>query len=98
MRKNDGQCIDEPLGFLWGIPLTIMASVICMVGMVVWILGMLLTLICPGLMRDTILVEVAAELVRAPLYTTECFTGSKRLPPNHNGLSGKLPVYSYYTL
>ena len=57
------------------------------------------TLIFPCLMRDTILVEVAAELARAPLYTAECFTGSKGLPAcNPNELSGDIHLYSYYFL
>lgn len=96
--KIDGQCI-EPLGFFWGILLTIMASLISLLGMVAWIFGMLLTLICRRRMRDTILVEVALELVKAPLYTMKCFNGSESWPASeHNGLSGDLPFYSYYAL
>ena len=61
---------------------------------------MLATLILPCLMRDTILVEVVVELARAPLYTAECFTGSKGLPAcNPNELSGDNDhLYSYYCL
>ncbi|KAG4180238.1 hypothetical protein ERO13_A10G154100v2 [Gossypium hirsutum] len=68
----DGDC--RPLGFLLGLPFAFLSLIISIVGVVVWIVGLLLTLICPCCLSVTVLVEMALELVKAPIHVMEWFT------------------------
>eukprot|EP01018_Ginkgo_biloba_P033386 Gb_10489 [translate_table: standard] len=72
MCGNDGEC--RPLGFLLGLPFALLAFVVSLVGVLVWIVGILLSLICPCCLCLTLLVEFALELIKAPLHTMEWFT------------------------
>ncbi|KAI4319753.1 hypothetical protein MLD38_033315 [Melastoma candidum] len=64
----------RPLGFLLGLPFAFLSLLVSIVGVIVWIVGLLLTLICPCCLCVTVLVELALELVKAPIHVMEWFT------------------------
>ncbi|KAK6919156.1 hypothetical protein RJ641_017578, partial [Dillenia turbinata] len=82
----DSDC--RPLGFLLGLPFAFLSLLISLVGVVVWIVGsdefhafalwvcqrLLLTCICPCCLCVTVIVEVALELIKAPIHVMEWFT------------------------
>ncbi|KAK6259862.1 hypothetical protein QQP08_003788 [Theobroma cacao] len=68
----DGDC--RPLGFLLGLPFAFLSLIISIVGIVVWIVGLLLTLICPCCLCVTVVAELALELVKAPIHVMKWFT------------------------
>ncbi|KAI4341119.1 hypothetical protein MLD38_025880 [Melastoma candidum] len=69
-------CCDDcrPLGFLLGLPFAFLSLLVSIVGVFVWTVGLLLTLICPCCLCVTVLVELALELVKAPIHVMEWFT------------------------
>ncbi|XP_057450753.1 signaling peptide TAXIMIN 1-like [Lotus japonicus] len=72
MCNSNGDC--RPLGFLLGLPFAFLCLLISIVGIVVWIVGLLLTCICPCCLCLTVIVELALELIKAPLHVMEWFT------------------------
>ncbi|KAE9457701.1 hypothetical protein RHGRI_017582 [Rhododendron griersonianum] len=69
---QDGDC--RPLGFLLGLPFAFLACLISLVGIIIWIVGLLLTCICPCCLCVTVIVELALELIKAPIHVIEWFT------------------------
>ncbi|KAI8551477.1 hypothetical protein RHMOL_Rhmol06G0189300 [Rhododendron molle] len=69
---QDGGC--RPLGFLLGLPFAFLACLISLVGIIIWIVGLLLTCICPCCLCVTVIVELALELIKAPIHVIEWFT------------------------
>ncbi|OMO65345.1 hypothetical protein COLO4_31336 [Corchorus olitorius] len=63
-----------PLGFLLGLPFAFLSLLISIVGVVVWIVGLVLSCICPCCFCVTILVEFALGLIRAPISVMKWFT------------------------
>ncbi|AES89760.1 hypothetical protein MtrunA17_Chr4g0040991 [Medicago truncatula] len=72
MCNSEGEC--RPLGFLLGLPFAFLCLLISIVGVLIWIVGLALTCICPCCLCLTIIVELALELVKAPLHVMEWFT------------------------
>ncbi|KAI7734240.1 hypothetical protein M8C21_011553 [Ambrosia artemisiifolia] len=72
MCCGDGDC--RPLGFLLGLPFAFLSLILSFIGVVVWIVGLLLTCICPCCLCVTVLVEIAIELIKAPIHVMEWFT------------------------
>ncbi|KAK4255582.1 hypothetical protein QN277_008566 [Acacia crassicarpa] len=72
MCSSDGEC--RPLGFLLGLPFAFLSLLLSAVGLIIWIVGLLLTCICPCCLCVTVIVELALELVKAPLHVMEWFT------------------------
>ncbi|XP_065878332.1 signaling peptide TAXIMIN 1-like [Euphorbia lathyris] len=67
-------CECRPLGFLLGLPFAFLALIISLVGILVWIVGLLLSCICPCCLCATVLVELALGLIKAPLLIIKWFT------------------------
>lgn len=66
-------CKCRPLGFLLGLPFAFLSLLISLVGVIVWIVGLMLTCICPCCLCVTIIVEVALGLIKAPIVVMEWF-------------------------
>ncbi|MCD7448559.1 hypothetical protein HAX54_044163 [Datura stramonium] len=56
----------RPIAFLLGLPFALISLVIAFIGGIVWIIGLMLTCICPCCFCVTMLVEMALSLVNAP--------------------------------
>ncbi|XP_074296647.1 signaling peptide TAXIMIN 1-like [Silene latifolia] len=71
-----GDC--RPLGFLLGLPFAFLALLVSIVGVIVWIVGYFsftyIFSLCPCCFCVTVLVELALELIKAPLHVMEWFT------------------------
>ncbi|XP_039146801.1 signaling peptide TAXIMIN 1-like, partial [Dioscorea cayenensis subsp. rotundata] len=68
-------CLDckcRLLGWLLGLPFTFL-SLVSIVRIAIWIIGLLLSCICPCYLCMTILVELAIELIKAPLHVMKWF-------------------------
>ncbi|XP_057792399.1 signaling peptide TAXIMIN 1-like [Salvia miltiorrhiza] len=72
MCCGDGDC--RPLGFLLGLPFAFLSLIISLIGILIWIVGLLLSCICPCCLCVTLLVEMALELIKAPIHVMEWFT------------------------
>ncbi|XP_066308188.1 signaling peptide TAXIMIN 1-like [Miscanthus floridulus] len=68
----DGDC--RPLGWLLGLPFALLAVLVSFVGAIIWIIGLSISCICPCCLCVTVLLEVAVELVKAPLHVMTWFT------------------------
>ncbi|XP_022720977.1 uncharacterized protein LOC111278625 [Durio zibethinus] len=69
---DDCEC--RPLGFLLGLPFAFLSLLISIVGIFVWIVGLVLTCICPCCLCVTFIVEFALGLIKAPILVMKWFT------------------------
>ncbi|XP_020594913.1 uncharacterized protein LOC110036900 [Phalaenopsis equestris] len=72
MCCDDCEC--RPLGWLLGLPFALLALIVSLVGIIIWIVGLLLSCICPCCLCVTIVVEIAIELIKAPIHVMQWFT------------------------
>nr|XP_043626604.1 signaling peptide TAXIMIN 1 [Erigeron canadensis] len=68
---GDGDC--RPLAFLLSLPFAFVSLILSVIGVLVWIVGLLLTCICPCCLCVTVLVEIGIELIKAPFHVIEWF-------------------------
>nr|XP_009804635.1 PREDICTED: uncharacterized protein LOC104249835 [Nicotiana sylvestris] len=66
IKQSEERTKCRPIAFLLGLPFALISLVIAFVGCIIWILGLMLTCICPCCFCVTILVEMALCLVNAP--------------------------------
>lgn len=71
-RDRERGC--RPLGWLLGLPFALVAVLVSIVGAIIWIIGLPISCICPCCLCVTLLLEVAVELVKAPLHVMTWFT------------------------
>ncbi|RAL49690.1 hypothetical protein DM860_001981 [Cuscuta australis] len=69
---EDGGC--RPLGFLLGLPFAFISLLLSLAGVVLWILGCIVTCVCPCCVCVTWIVDVAVALIKAPFSIIVCFT------------------------
>ncbi|XP_034679231.1 signaling peptide TAXIMIN 2 [Vitis riparia] len=66
-----GDC--RPLGFLIGLPFAFLALILSVVGAIVWILGTLLSCLCPCCICCAGLANLAVSLVKMPIKVMRWF-------------------------
>ncbi|XP_073298433.1 signaling peptide TAXIMIN 1-like [Primulina huaijiensis] len=69
---EDCQC--RPLGFLLGLPFAFVALLLSIIGVVIWIVGIVLSCLCPCCICVTVIVELALSLIKAPFSVMKWFT------------------------
>ncbi|CBI20252.3 hypothetical protein CK203_089283 [Vitis vinifera] len=66
-----GDC--RPLGFLIGLPFAFLALILSVVGAIVWILGTVLSCLCPCCICCAGLANLAVGLVKMPIKVMRWF-------------------------
>ncbi|PSS35857.1 Protein drl-1 like [Actinidia chinensis var. chinensis] len=66
-----GNC--RPLGFLLGLPFALVALVLSLIGAVVWVLGFLLTCLCPCCCCCAGIANFAVDLMQLPFQIIRWF-------------------------
>ncbi|XP_059295078.1 uncharacterized protein LOC132048187 [Lycium ferocissimum] len=64
----------RPVAFPLGLPFALISLVLAFIGGIIWIIGLMLTCICPCCFCVTILVEMALSLVNAPFQFFQYIT------------------------
>ncbi|KAJ8638831.1 hypothetical protein CKAN_02693800 [Cinnamomum micranthum f. kanehirae] len=71
---GDGDC--RPLGFLIGLPFALLALILSLVGVVVWIIGTVLSCLCPCCICFAALANFAVGLIKLPVKVIRWFIGN----------------------
>ncbi|KAF8029529.1 hypothetical protein BT93_E2058 [Corymbia citriodora subsp. variegata] len=71
---DDEGCECRPLGFLLGLPFAFLSLILSLVGIIIWIIGLPLSCICPCCFCITVVVEFALSLIKAPILVMKWFT------------------------
>ncbi|KAK9075634.1 hypothetical protein SSX86_003960 [Deinandra increscens subsp. villosa] len=71
---DDDDCRCRPLGFLLGLPFAFVALLLSIIGVVIWIVGLILSCLCPCCFCVTVIVELAISLIKAPFSIMKWFT------------------------
>ncbi|MCO5578424.1 hypothetical protein L7F22_048135 [Adiantum nelumboides] len=69
-----GDCECRPLGFLLGLPFALLATLLSVLGVFIWIIGIILSCLCPCCICVAAIINLALALIRAPLHVIEWFT------------------------
>ncbi|XP_077229654.1 signaling peptide TAXIMIN 2-like [Tasmannia lanceolata] len=64
----------RPLGFLIGLPFAFLALILALVGAVIWVLGTVLSCLCPCCICCTGLANLAVALIKLPVRVIRWFT------------------------
>ncbi|OAY34001.1 signaling peptide TAXIMIN 2-like [Manihot esculenta] len=67
-----GDC--RPLGFLLGLPFALVALLLSLVGAAVWIIGSVLSCLCPCCVCCAGLANLAMDLIKLPFKILKWFT------------------------
>ncbi|KAI3427577.1 uncharacterized protein J3R85_009414 [Psidium guajava] len=67
-----GEC--RPLGFLIGLPFAFVAVILSLVGAVVWVLGTVLSCLCPCCICCVGVAKLAVSLLKLPVKILRWFT------------------------
>ncbi|KAJ4980677.1 hypothetical protein NE237_031514 [Protea cynaroides] len=66
-----GDC--RPLGFLIGLPFALVAVVLSLVGLIIWVLGSILSCLCPCCICCAGIANFAMDLVKLPVKVIRWF-------------------------
>ncbi|XP_019058176.1 PREDICTED: uncharacterized protein LOC109116706 [Tarenaya hassleriana] len=69
-----GEC--RPLGFLLGLPFALIALALSLVGAVIWILGSIVSCVCPCCICCASLANFAMDLIKLPVKVIRWFIHS----------------------
>ncbi|WOH05626.1 hypothetical protein DCAR_0625045 [Daucus carota subsp. sativus] len=69
-----GEC--RPLGFLLGLPFSFLSLILSLLGVIIWILGSLLSCLCPCCFCCGGLLNLAVSLIKLPLNIIRWFIKS----------------------
>ncbi|KAH7533144.1 hypothetical protein FEM48_Zijuj04G0099200 [Ziziphus jujuba var. spinosa] len=64
----------RPLGFLLGLPFAIVALLLSVIGAVVWVIGTVLSCLCPCCFCFAGLANLAVSLIKLPIKVMRFFT------------------------
>ncbi|OAY35309.1 signaling peptide TAXIMIN 2 [Manihot esculenta] len=67
-----GDC--RPLGFLLGLPFALVALILSLVGAVIWIIGTVLSCLCPCCVCCAGLANFAVDIIKLPFKIIKWFT------------------------
>ncbi|KAL4619726.1 signaling peptide TAXIMIN 2-like [Castanea sativa] len=68
-----GDCQCRPLGFLIGLPFAFVSLLLSLVGCVVWIIGSVLSCLCPCCACCAGLANLAMSIVKLPIKVLQWF-------------------------
>ncbi|KAK1325414.1 hypothetical protein QJS10_CPA01g02040 [Acorus calamus] len=68
-----GEC--RPLGFLIGLPFAVLALLFSLVGVIIWIIGSVISCICPCCVCCAGLANLAVDLIKLPVKVIRWFIG-----------------------
>ncbi|CAN1166160.1 Signaling peptide TAXIMIN 1 [Linum perenne] len=68
---DDCEC--RPLAFLLGLPFAFVSLLLSIIGVIIWIVGIVLSCICPCCFCVTLIVEFAIGLIKAPFLVMQWF-------------------------
>ncbi|CAL0322595.1 unnamed protein product [Lupinus luteus] len=71
MEEEGCEC--RPLGFLLGLPFALVALVLSLVGAVIWVLGTMLSCLCPCCICCSGLANLAVSLIKLPIRVLRWF-------------------------
>ncbi|KAL1823150.1 hypothetical protein ACET3Z_009928 [Daucus carota] len=74
MGDRDEDCECRPLGFLLGLPFAFLALLLSILGAVIWILGSIVSCVCPCCCCCAGLLNLAVALVKLPIKVLRWFT------------------------
>ncbi|KAL9380334.1 hypothetical protein Peur_025991 [Populus x canadensis] len=66
-----GDC--RPLGFLLGLPFALLALILAIVGAVIWLIGAILSCLCPCCVCCAALANLAMDVVQLPVRILRWF-------------------------
>ncbi|XP_020599340.1 uncharacterized protein LOC110038778 [Phalaenopsis equestris] len=70
---HEDECQCRPLGFLLGLPFAILALALSLIGAVIWIIGSVLSCLCPCFVCCARLANLAVDLIKMPIKVIRCF-------------------------
>ncbi|XP_019412781.1 PREDICTED: uncharacterized protein LOC109325090 [Lupinus angustifolius] len=70
---GDGYCECRPLGFLIGLPFAFLSLILSLVGAVIWLIGSILSCLCPCCICCAGLANIAVSLVKLPVRILRWF-------------------------
>ncbi|XP_028792972.1 signaling peptide TAXIMIN 2-like [Neltuma alba] len=68
-----GECECRPLGFLIGLPFALASLLLSLVGAVIWIIGSVLSCLCPCCICFAALANFAMGLIKLPIQVMQWF-------------------------
>ncbi|XP_074357859.1 signaling peptide TAXIMIN 2-like [Apium graveolens] len=68
-----GDCHCRPLAFLLGLPFAFLSLILSLIGVIVWIIGSVLSCLCPCCFCCAWLLDTAVDLIKLPINIIKWF-------------------------